>query len=59
MVTIIFFTIIGFLCGLGYVMNKRKIRPGKILTATFLGLLATGIWKIFKDYSGNKGRFYL
>jgi len=41
-------TIVGFLIGLTYVMIKRKIRPGKVLAATFLGLLAAGIWKAFK-----------
>lgn len=46
---ILFFTIAGFLAGLAYVMVKRKIKPGAILSATFLGLLSAGIWKIFKD----------
>lgn len=58
MFLILFFTVLGFLLGLGYVINKRKIRPGKILSATFLGLLTASIWKIFKDYYKAKKRFY-
>jgi 4-amino-4-deoxy-L-arabinose transferase-like glycosyltransferase len=56
MFLILLFTILGFLVGLSFVMVKRKIRPGSILTATFLGLLAAGAWKVFKDYSKTKGR---
>jgi len=58
MFTILFFTVLGFLSGLAYVMVKRKIKPGPILSATFLGLLATGIWKIFKEQSGYRRRRY-
>lgn len=56
MFAILFFTITGFLAGLGYVMIKRKIRPGPLLTATFLGILSAGIWKILKNYSKTKSR---
>lgn len=58
MFAILFFTVIGFLVGFGYVIKKRKIRPGNILATTFLGLLAAGIWKIFKDYYKGKKKFY-
>jgi len=56
MFTILFFTIMGFLVGLAYVMKKRKIRPGSMLTATFLALLSAGIWKAFKAYSKTRGK---
>ncbi|MFA4843308.1 MAG: hypothetical protein WC658_05705 [Candidatus Omnitrophota bacterium] len=37
-------------------MIKRKIRPGPLLSTTFLGLASLGIWKIFKNYyERNKG----
>lgn len=52
---ILFFTIVGFLSGLAYVMIKRKIKPGPILSATFLGVLSAAVWKIFKEYSKTKG----
>jgi len=58
MFTILFFTILGFLAGLAYVMAKRKIRPGPILSATFLGLLTAGIWKVLKEQAGRKRRRY-
>lgn len=54
MFVILFFTIIGFLIGLGVALRKRKIRPGRLLVATFLGLLSLGIWKIFKDYKKRR-----
>jgi len=38
-------------------MIKRKIRPGNMLAATFLGLLAAAIWKMIKDYNQNKDRY--
>ena len=57
MFLIVLFTIIGFLIGLAYVMIKRKIRPGNMLAATFLGLLAAAIWKMIKDYNQNKDRY--
>lgn len=50
---ILFFTIIGFLSGLIYVMVKRKIKPGAILSTAFLGLLSAGIWKIFYKKKGG------
>ncbi|HLD82497.1 MAG TPA: hypothetical protein VI976_00920 [Candidatus Omnitrophota bacterium] len=50
------FTVIGFLVGFGYVIWRRKIRPGKILAATFLGLLTLGIWKVFKAHYKTGGR---
>jgi len=58
MFTILFFTILGFLAGLAYVMAKRKIRPGPILSATFLGLLTAGIWKVLKEQASRKRRRY-
>ena len=58
MAIILFFTMIGFLAGLAYIMIKRKIQPGKLLTTTFLGLLSVGIWKIFQDYYKNKSKFH-
>jgi len=56
MAAILIFTILGFLIGLSFVMVKRRIRPGPILAATFLGLFAAGLWKAVKEYSRNKGR---
>lgn len=57
MFAILFFTVAGFLAGLAYVMNKRKIRPCPILSATIAGLVSLGIWKILKDYSSKaKGK---
>lgn len=56
MFAILLFTIIGFVAGLSYVMAKRKIKPGNMLSAAFLSLLFTGILKILKDYSRTKGR---
>ncbi len=50
MFVILLFTILGFMAGLAYVMKKRKINPGILLSVTFLGLLSSGIWKIFKKY---------
>jgi len=56
MFAILFFTALGFLFGLAYIMIKRKIRPGPLLSTTFLGLASLGIWKIFKNYyERNKG----
>jgi uncharacterized membrane protein YeaQ/YmgE (transglycosylase-associated protein family) len=57
MFAILFFTILGFLAGLIYVMVKRRIKPGFILGATFLGLLSAAIYKIIKrqqDYHKKK-----
>jgi len=56
MFAILFFTLVGFMVGLIYVMSKRKIKPGPILAATFLGLLSAGIWKAFKDYNKYKDK---
>ncbi|MDD5729756.1 MAG: hypothetical protein PHN57_01315 [Candidatus Omnitrophica bacterium] len=57
MALVLLFTILGFLTGLAYVLVKRKIKPGKLLAATFSGLLAAGAFKIFKDYSRKKRRY--
>lgn len=56
MFAILLFSIIGFLIGLGYVIIKRKVRPGNILTAVFLGLLSAGALKAIKDYFKTKGK---
>jgi len=45
----LFFTIMGFLFGLAWVMYKRRIRPGPILGAAFLGLFATAIFKVMLE----------
>jgi 4-amino-4-deoxy-L-arabinose transferase-like glycosyltransferase len=60
MFIILFFTILGFLSGLVLVMMKRKIKPGPLLSATFLSLLSAGIWKALKNYSNikNKRRYF-
>jgi hypothetical protein len=60
MTAILFFTILGFFCGLGAVMIKRKIRPGSALAATLVGLSSMAIWKIFKELNsrGNRRRRY-
>jgi hypothetical protein len=46
---ILFFIMFGFLSGLAYVMYKRKIKPGPLLSATFVGIAALGIWKVIKE----------
>ncbi|MEW6102128.1 MAG: hypothetical protein AB1481_07570 [Candidatus Omnitrophota bacterium] len=58
MLPILLFTILGFLIGLGMVMRKRKIEPGKVLSAAFLGLLSVGILKIFRDFYKDKKRYF-
>jgi hypothetical protein len=58
MFAILLFAIIGFLVGFIYVIIKRKIRPGEVLTATFLGLLSVGAWKIFGDIYRHRKKFY-
>jgi hypothetical protein len=58
MFAILLFAIIGFLAGFIYVIIKRKIRPGEVLTATFLGLLSVGAWKIFRDIYRHRKKFY-
>ena len=50
--------ILGFLLGLAFVMKQRRIEPGKLLSATFLALLASGIGKLMKDAYKNKKRFH-
>jgi len=50
MYIILLFTVLGFLCGLFYVIIKRKVRVSPILSAIFLGLLSWGLGKIFKIY---------
>jgi hypothetical protein len=59
MFPIVFFTIAGFLVGLGYVMKRRRIRPGSVLAATFMGLLYVGISRILRDTYKKGKRFYL
>ncbi|MCM8795823.1 MAG: hypothetical protein NC928_03975 [Candidatus Omnitrophica bacterium] len=49
MFLILFFTLLGFLVGLIYIMYKRRIRLGKFLTVTILGLILACIQRIFKD----------
>ena len=49
MFLILLFTVLGFLSGLSFIMAKRKIKPNKILAATFVGLFASGAYKIFKN----------
>jgi hypothetical protein len=52
---ILFWTIAGFLAGLAYVMIKRRIKPGPLLSATFFGLAAAGIWSAIKEnYKKNQ-----
>jgi len=58
MFVISLFAVMGFLVGLTYVMIKRKIKPGRILAATFLGLLSVGAWKIFRDIYKHRKKFY-
>lgn len=58
MFVILLFTVIGFLAGLFYVMKKRKIHAGRMLSATLLGLSSLALWKIFKKYFRHKGRFF-
>jgi len=60
MLPILLCTILGFLAGLIYVMKIRRIRPGKILAATFVALLAGAIFKGFRDHYSHyykKGRW--
>jgi len=56
MFAVLFFTIAGFLAGLAYVMVKRKIRPGAILTAAFTGLVSAAVWKAVKHASKGSGK---
>jgi hypothetical protein len=53
---IFLFSILGFLAGLAAVMAKRKIRPGAVLSATFLALFAASAHKVIKDYSKKKNK---
>lgn len=57
MPVILLLTVLGFLIGLSYVMIERKIRPGPILAATFLGLVASGAWNVFKKSQKNKRKW--
>ena len=57
MFAILFFMVAGFLAGLVYVMIKRKIRPGAVLSATFLALMAAAAFKAVKKASKGSGRF--
>ncbi|MCM8823666.1 MAG: hypothetical protein NC822_03215 [Candidatus Omnitrophica bacterium] len=50
MFLILLFTVIGFFIGFIYVINKRRIRLGRILGLFILGLISTVMGKIFKDY---------
>jgi hypothetical protein len=50
---ILWFGIIGFFVGLIYVIKKRGIRLGNLLSATVLSLVAAIIYKIFKDNFRN------
>jgi len=50
MFPLLFFTIVGFLAGLGFVMAKRKIRPSAVMSSVFLAVLAAAVWKVIKQY---------
>lgn len=50
MFIILFFTVVGFLAGLAYVMIIRKIRLGQIFTTTFIGLSSLALWGLMKRY---------
>jgi len=53
---IFFFTILGFLAGLAYVMYKRKVKLGPLLSATLIGITTLGIWKVIKEnYKKSQG----
>jgi uncharacterized membrane protein YeaQ/YmgE (transglycosylase-associated protein family) len=54
MAVILFFTILGFLVGLVYVLIKRKINPGKIVAAASLGVVTAVIWNALQGYLKNK-----
>ncbi len=58
MFTILLCGILGFLAGLAYMMKQRRIEPGKLLSATFLALLASGIGKIMKEACKSSKRFH-
>ncbi len=60
MLPILLCTILGFLAGLAFVMKTRRIRPGKILAAAFVTLLASALFKGLRGYYGQyykKGRW--
>ncbi|RJO63834.1 MAG: hypothetical protein C4540_06285 [Candidatus Omnitrophota bacterium] len=56
MFVILSFTILGFISGLAWVMYKRKLKPGKLLTVTFFGILALGVKKILREYFRHTGK---
>ncbi|MDD5255043.1 MAG: hypothetical protein PHR11_03205 [Candidatus Omnitrophica bacterium] len=56
MFPILFFTAAGFLAGLAYVMAKKKIRPGALLSSVFLAALVAAVWKVMREVSKNKKR---
>jgi hypothetical protein len=58
MYAILLCTVIGFLAGLGYVMWKRKLKPGPVLWATLLGLISATALKGLKDYLEKKKNIY-
>lgn len=55
---ILFFTVAGFLAGLGYLLFTRKVRPANVLTAAFLALLSAGVFKVLREHlrKNLKGR---
>jgi uncharacterized membrane protein YeaQ/YmgE (transglycosylase-associated protein family) len=55
MTVILFFTVLGFLAGLAYIIVKRKIKVSGVLSATFLGLIAAAISKIIKENYKRRG----
>jgi membrane associated rhomboid family serine protease len=57
MFVILFFTVAGFIAGLAYVMIKRKIRPGAVLSAAFLGLVTAAVFKAVNKASKGSGKF--
>jgi len=61
MFPLLFFTITGFLAGLSFVMVKRKIRPGAVMSSVFLAVLAAAVWKVIKQFmkdQDNKKDFF-
>jgi len=57
MFVILLCTVTGFLAGLVFLMARRRIRPGKVLAATFLGLFTAALYKLFKDFSRHTNRW--
>jgi len=56
MFPILFFTAAGFVAGLAYVMAKKKIRPGAIMSSVFLAALAAAVWRVLREISKDKKR---